>query len=488
MNIELPSKWSPIEHLPEDLEHLVNPGVTALVEAWRDQLDELKQQDVYQRFITKLRREWAIETGVLERLYDLEDAATKVLIEHGLDESLLASSDTDKPVEHVVALIRDQEFAINSMYQFVAEGRSLTLGYIKQIHSVLTAHQEFTEAITQDGTLKESPLLRGDWRHTDAQVTDADGQSWLYCRPPLLESQMLDLVDIYESHVARNVPTEVNAAWLHHQFTLIHPFQDGNGRVARCLATLVMLKAGWLPLVVTRRDKPRYITALREADSGDLQPLVAHFNGLQKRAILQALSLGHSVITERQTIRSMIEAASKKLGARAKALADEQKKAHVVAEALRVRAGDRLRSIAEETTKMLKEHNPEFVAFSDEAENGSDRDHYYRAQVIECAKQFGYFANLPEYRAWVLMAIVTDARIEVLIHFHGIGHDSKGVMCCSPIYCQKDTDGTIASVSPLADDSFVFTYKDDQFEVSDRFSKWLDNVAAEGVRRWSESL
>ena len=46
------------------------------------------------------------------------------------------------------------------------------------------------------------------------------------------------------------------AAWLHHRFTQIHPFQDGNGRVARVLTTMVMLKAGLLPLVVDGDNAP----------------------------------------------------------------------------------------------------------------------------------------------------------------------------------------------------------------------------------------
>ena len=483
------TKWNPVTELPTELEHLLDPGIKALVDAYKEQSEELREKDVYKSFVSKLRREWAIETGVLERLYEITDSATKVLIEHGLDESLLASSDTfGQPVGHVMALIRDQESAINGMYQFVAEGRSLSSGYIKQLHSVLTQNQPFAEAVFEDGTVREAPLIRGEWRNTAAQVTDSAGQTWNYCEPALLESQMIDLLSFYESHVKRGVPTEINAAWLHHQFSLIHPFQDGNGRVARCLATLVMLKAGWLPLVVTGRDKSQYIESLRAADDGDLHPLVKHFNALQKRSVLQALSIGQSVIAERKTIRSIIAAASSRLSARAKALADEQEKVQVVAEALRVRAGDRLRVFVDETSKMLADHSPDFASFFDEAEHGSERDRYYRSQVVDCAKQFGYFANLPEYRAWALMAMVTDQRVEILIHFHGIGHDSRGVMCCSPIYCQKDADGSIGQIAPLSSEPFVFSYKDDQFEVSNRFGDWLDDVVADGVRRWSESL
>jgi Fic family protein len=39
------------------------------------------------------------------------------------------------------------------------------------------------------------------------------------------------------------------AAWLHHRFISIHPFEDGNGRVARALTLLVLLKANYAPLV-----------------------------------------------------------------------------------------------------------------------------------------------------------------------------------------------------------------------------------------------
>ena len=56
------------------------------------------------------------------------------------------------------------------------------------------------------------------------------------------------------------------AAWVRHRFTQIHPFQDGNGRVARLLATLVFSRAEWLPLVVRRDDRVRYLDALEAAD------------------------------------------------------------------------------------------------------------------------------------------------------------------------------------------------------------------------------
>ena len=70
------------------------------------------------------------------------------------------------------------------------------------------------------------------------------------------------------------------------------PFQDGNGRVARALATLVMIRAGWFPLVVTDAGRADYIGALEAGDAGDLRVLVRLFSGIQRRAFEGAIRAG----------------------------------------------------------------------------------------------------------------------------------------------------------------------------------------------------
>lgn len=95
---------------------------------------------------------------------------------------------------------------------------------------------------------------------------------------------------MHRGHGERGVPPEVEAAWLHHRFVQIHPFQDGNGRVARALATLVMIRAGWFPLVVTDAGRPDYIDAMELADAGDLRPLVRLFSNIQRRSFEGAMT------------------------------------------------------------------------------------------------------------------------------------------------------------------------------------------------------
>ena len=156
-------------------------------------------------------------------------------------------------------------------------------------------------------------------------------------------SQMDRLVSIHLSHDGK-LP-EVEAAWLHHRFTQIQPFQDGNGRIARALATLLFVKAGWFPLVVRDRERTRYIGALEKADSGNLQPLVEYFARLQKQEFLRALSIAEDVDKFRRVSHG-IQSVRPRLQTRREALGEEWGKANQIADVLRDYAQDRLTNVA----------------------------------------------------------------------------------------------------------------------------------------------
>src|SRR6202163_1693541 len=102
---------------------------------------------------------------------------------------------------------------------------------------------------------------------------------------------MDQLVALHAQHIERGVRPEVQAAWLHHRFTQIHPYQDGNGRVARALTNLVLIKNQLFPVVITRDQRPQYIEALEAADIGNLDSLTRLFADIEKKTILEAISL-----------------------------------------------------------------------------------------------------------------------------------------------------------------------------------------------------
>jgi Fic family protein len=65
---------------------------------------------------------------------------------------------------------------------------------------------------------------------------------------------------------AADTPDTAFAA--HRRLVEIHPFNDGNGRTARLLMNLILIRGGYPPIAVHPVDRPAYIAALQQAQSG----------------------------------------------------------------------------------------------------------------------------------------------------------------------------------------------------------------------------
>ena len=486
-------KWSLITDLPDDLSGLANRELPALVQVWHEQADRLKQSQAYRDFLDRLRRQLAIETGIIERLYNIDRGVTQLLIEKGIDEVYIPHGATDRPAAEVVAMIRDHESAIEGMFGYIASKAPLTKAYLRELHKVLTAHQHHVEAVNMEGQPITVTLLRGEWKKWPNNPTRRDS-SWLheYCPPEHVESEINNLIEGHRLHESKGVPPEVEAAWLHHRFTQIHPFQDGNGRVARCLATLVLLKAEWFPLVITRDDRPVYISALESADAGDLKPLVDFFASRQKRAFIQCLSLSEEVLATGAHVRQVLDSARETIRERLTTQAQAYQNVNAIADALLLVLVQRLRTVAEEVSHIVREYDEAYSSWSTNAPHGTPNDFYHRYQIIQNARTMGYFANTNSYRAWAAVNIQTNVKTELLFSFHGLGQRPRGILVCAAMAYRREPMETnetrIDDIQPLSSDLFEFTYLDEPDAVKTRFRQWLEDCLVSGLEYWRKEL
>lgn len=74
-------------------------------------------------------------------------------------------------------------------------------------------------------------------------------------------------------------------AELHASFERIHPFRDGNGRSGRLLLNLLLVRHGYPPAIVLKRDRKGYLAALARADTGDAGSLAELLSRAVKRSI-----------------------------------------------------------------------------------------------------------------------------------------------------------------------------------------------------------
>lgn len=278
---DLPSDWSAT---------LTVPAMRDVEREWAERRGEFEQGGRSADFAERLYREWAIETGAIEGLYDIERGVTESLIEQGFHEALLEHGSVNRDPATVLAMLGDHRGVLDMLFDFVGQTRSLTVGYVKEVHAALCRSQETIEVFDESGRKFEVPFLKGTYKQRPNHPRRGD-EVYEYCPVEHVDAEMARLVQLHESQRLAGVPIETQAAWLHHRFTQVHPFQDGNGRVARALASLVFIRAGLLPLTVPLAERDSYLDVLERADAGRLRPLVLYVSRRQQAALRKAMHL-----------------------------------------------------------------------------------------------------------------------------------------------------------------------------------------------------
>lgn len=150
-------------------------------------------------------------------------------------------------------------------------GTGLSLGLIREINLLVL------QGIRADA----GQIRNGDVRLSGASHVPPPGPA---------VSPLLDRL-LEEFSRAPDAPPLLRAAWLHAQFTYIHPFSDGNGRTGRLLQDWCLLQQGYYPGCISPSRRDDYYAALESADHGSWDDIVELIATTEIEVVGKALSV-----------------------------------------------------------------------------------------------------------------------------------------------------------------------------------------------------
>ena len=480
--------WQPITDLPENWHDLRREDLHAVHEQWMADRALIKDETKVKKFQEEIALRWAIETGIIERLYTVDRGVTVQILKAGM-EALGQFHAKGRLSTDARALITDQREALEMVMDLVGGARVLTDSYIKELHQRLTLSQEKCEAEDQFGVSIQVPLLKGNWKKQSNNPRRPDGSIHEYCPPEFVQDEIDNLLSWHGEH--HEVYPEIEAAWLHHRFSQIHPFQDGNGRVARALTGAVFLRAGYLVLVIRDEEhREQYIDALEYADHGELKPLVDLFTEIQIGDLNEAIK------SVRELRGATIVGVSETLAARAKRREmDSQILVSKSIDRLIQVSGIRLEEAKAELERAFEQEGVRVDVHY--VNDDPDRQDWWSWQIIESAQEHNYYAELSKPRRWgALLLRLPDfeqeaARLVISLHAVGRAVDlyAATAFLTSPVGGGDNTHTNRWQNETISELPFRFGARTSKLEgIEERFRAWLDTVIENGLSVWGERL
>lgn len=165
----------------------------------------------------------------------------------------------------------------------------LTQNFIRQLHKTILREDYTVYRTLPDGVQTSYVIHAGQYKTRPNSVITRYGDRFDYASPEETPALMNDLVDWYNDAERKGDMSPVElAALFHYRYIRIHPFEDGNGRIARLMVNYILARHNWPMIVVRSRMKNKYLDALHQSDQivGDTPSSGAHATLIQIRHFL----------------------------------------------------------------------------------------------------------------------------------------------------------------------------------------------------------
>ncbi len=236
VRIDLP-RWARYAHI------LARQVRAAGADAW------LEVQD-------RLFRAAALESGALDGLFPANPELTTTVLSSSVS---LPVDDVAGPVELVAECHRR---ALVLASEVAADGRAVTENLIAVLQDVITESQATYTVTTDQGRNVEVELPRRQYKPVSNYLVLPHGRLAVFAPADRVAAEMRRLTSEVASADFAVLHPAVQAAYAHYALTAIHPFADGNGRLARVVASMFLIRSAGVPLLVFADQWPAYYQAL----------------------------------------------------------------------------------------------------------------------------------------------------------------------------------------------------------------------------------
>jgi Fic family protein len=224
---------------------------------------------ILRRAYEVVKRAAAIDTGAIEGLYDVDRGFTfTVAMEAALWESAMAEKGG-----HVRPLFDAQLHAYDYLLDLATKAEPLSEAAIRALHAQICDAQATYRVGTAIGPQVHA-LPKGVYKTLPNHVRTRTGADHSYAPVDVTPAEMARLVGELRCEAFLTAHPVIQAAYAHYALVVIHPFADGNGRVARALASAFTYRAIAMPIVILTEHKGEYLDSLETADQGNYQVFV----------------------------------------------------------------------------------------------------------------------------------------------------------------------------------------------------------------------
>ncbi|MDR2563673.1 MAG: Fic family protein [Prevotellaceae bacterium] len=142
--------------------------------------------------------------------------------------------------------------------------RPLSENFIKELNNIILAGDFYK--VSSDGSYKYK-IHAGIYKTRPNSVITPSGEMFDYASPEETPSLMADLLAWYREEEQKKQLSVVELASLfHYRYIRIHPFEDGNGRIARLIVNYILRRHNYPMIVIPTADRRNYLDVLGKCD------------------------------------------------------------------------------------------------------------------------------------------------------------------------------------------------------------------------------